>query len=106
MDIGASLTNEIVRRILAVARPDRVILFGSAATGAMTRDSDIDILIVEPDPTDHHEESVRIRRALGNLGFPVDVMVISTERFEETKNIFGGIAYPAYKYGTVLYDAA
>jgi Nucleotidyltransferase domain. len=72
----------------------------------MTRDSDIDILIVEPGATDYHEESVRIRRALGNVGFPVDVIVISKERFEETKNIFGGIAYPAHKYGKVLYEAA
>ena len=104
--IDEPLTREIVRRILAAARPDRVILFGSAAIGKMTRDSDIDILIVEPSPADHHEESVRIRRALGNVGFPVDVIVISTERFEETKNIFGGIAYPAHKYGRVLYEAA
>jgi len=65
--IDEPLTREIVRRILAAARPDRVILFGSAATGKMTRDSDIDILIVEPSPADHHEESVRIRRALGNV---------------------------------------
>jgi predicted nucleotidyltransferase len=106
MGIDESLTHEIVRRILAAAKPDRVILFGSAATGQMTRDSDIDVLIVEPAPDDHHAESVRIRRALGNLGFPVDVIVISTERFEETKNILGGIAYPAYKYGRVLYEAA
>ena len=106
MGIDESLTHEIVRRILAAAKPDQVILFGSAATGQMKRNSDIDLLIVEPDSIDQHEHSVRIRRALGNLGFPVDVIVISTERFEETKNIVGGIAYPAHKYGRVLYNAA
>jgi hypothetical protein len=31
---------------------------------------------------------------------------MSAERFEETKNIIGGIAYPAHKYGRVLYEAA
>jgi hypothetical protein len=62
----------------------------------MTRDSDIDLLIVEPAPARVRQESVRIRRALGDLGFAVDVVVISTERFEETKNIFGGIAYPCW----------
>jgi hypothetical protein len=31
---------------------------------------------------------------------------MSSERFEETKNIVGGIAYPARKYGRVLYEAA
>ena len=72
----------------------------------MTRDSDIDLLVVEPAPGNTREESVRIRRVLGDIGYPIDVLVISTERFEETKNIFGGIAYPAHKYGRVLYEAA
>jgi len=49
---------------------------------------------------------VRIRRALGDVQYPVDVIVMSSERFEETKNIIGGIAYPAQKYGRVLYEAA
>jgi predicted nucleotidyltransferase len=48
MGIDDSLVREIVRRLLGVARPDRIILFGSAANGPMTRDSDIDLLIVAP----------------------------------------------------------
>ena len=106
MGIDQTLAHELVRRILAAATPDRIILFGSAAGGNMNRDSDIDLLVVEPNPANTRQESVRIRRALGDVGYPVDVIVISTERFEETKNIFGGIAYPAHKYGRVLYEAA
>src|ERR1039457_281351 len=106
MGIDTALTDEIERRILQVATPDRGSLFGSAATGQMTRDSDIDLLVGEPAPANRTVESVSVRRALGELGYPVDVIVISTGRFEETKNIFGGIAYPAHKYGKVLYAAA
>jgi len=40
------------------------------------------------------------------LGFPFDVFIIATKKFEESKNIFGGIAYPAHKYGRVIYEAA
>ena len=46
MGVDETLLEEIVRRILEVARPDKIILFGSAATGQMTKDSDIDLLIV------------------------------------------------------------
>lgn len=106
MGIDDRLTREMVRRILAATEADRIILFGSAASGTMTPDSDIDLLVVEPNPEDTREESVRLRRALDDVGYPVDVMVISTQRFEETKSIFGGIAYPAHKYGRVLYEAA
>jgi predicted nucleotidyltransferase len=106
MALDEALTQEIVRRILTVAEPDRVILFGSAATGQMTRDSDIDLLVVEPEPENTRAESIRIRHALGDIGYPLDVIVIASERFEETKGIIGGIAYPAHKYGQVLYEAA
>jgi predicted nucleotidyltransferase len=46
------LIQEIVERAPAVAKPDKIILFGSAATGKMTPDSDIDLLVIEPEPTD------------------------------------------------------
>jgi predicted nucleotidyltransferase len=106
MGIDESLVQEIVRRILAAAAPDKIILFGSAATGKMTRDSDIDLLIVEPDPGDRRKESVKIDAMLSGLGYPFDVIVISTDWFEASKNVIGGIAYPANKYGKVIYEAA
>jgi uncharacterized protein len=106
MGIDELVLNEVVRRVLAVAKPDRIILFGSAATGQMTRDSDIDLLIVEPTAENRHAESVAITDAIGDVHFPVDVKIISSERFEATKNIIGGIAYPAHKYGRILYEAA
>ena len=106
MGVDETLLREIVRRVLSVARPDRIILFGSAATGQMTNDSDLDLLIVEPAPKNRLEESLKIRDAIGNVNLPVDVLIMARERFEATKNIIGGVAYPAHKYGKVLYEAA
>lgn len=106
MGIDEGLVQEIVRRILGVAKPDRIILFGSAATGRMTRDSDIDLLVVAPSPSNTIEERLQLRRSLRGIGFPADVFLIATERFEESKNIFGGIAYPAHKYRRVIYEAS
>jgi|SRR5580693_674335 len=106
MGIDDNLTSEIVRRILAVTNPDRIILFGSAATGQMTGESDIDLLIVEPESANRREESVQIRSAIGEIPFPVDVIVINTLRVEATKDIFGGIVCPAHKYGRVLYEVS
>jgi hypothetical protein len=59
MGVDETLLNEVVRRILTVARPDRIILFGSAATGQMTKDSDIDLLVMESAPANTHERRVR-----------------------------------------------
>ena len=106
MGIDEKLLGEIIRRVLGVCRPERIILFGSAAKGNMTRDSDIDLLVVETLPGNTRQESIRIRSALRGMGYPFDVIVMSAERFEETKQIVGGIAYPAHKYGRVIYEAA
>jgi len=106
MGIDPTLVSEIVKRILAAAEPQRIILFGSAATGQMTRDSDIDLLVLESAPGDTREESVRIRQAVRGLGYPFDIIVMAVERFEESKDVVGGIAYPAHKYGKVIYEEA
>jgi len=106
MTVSDEILERIVAEIIRLAHPDRVILFGSAAAGSMTVDSDLDLLVVEPEVADGRQESLRLRAALAGTPCPIDVVVISRERFEETKNVIGGIAYPAHKYGKTLYDAA
>jgi len=106
MGISQTLVSEIVKRILDVAEPQRIILFGSAATEQITKDSDIDLLVLESAPGDTRKESVRIRQAVRGLGYSFDIIVMSTERFGESKNVVGGVAYPANKYGEVIYEAA
>ena len=106
MGVDQKMINEIIQRILAVAKPKRIILFGSAAMDRMTRDSDIDIMVVIAVPGNNRKESIRIRAGLRGLGCAFDIIVMSLERFEESKSVIGGIAYPANKYGKVIYEAA
>ena len=106
MTVDDETLRRIVSEIVRLAHPDRVILFGSAATDSMTTDSDLDLLVVEAKVSDTRRESVRLRAALAGIPWPIDVIVISRERFEETRDVVGGIAYPAHKYGKVIYEAA
>ena len=41
---------EVTRRIVDIARPQRIVLFGSAAQSKMTADSDLDILVIMRGP--------------------------------------------------------
>ena len=106
MTVSEETLEKIVAEIVRLAHPDRVILFGSAATDSMTEDSDLDLLVVEPEVPDSRQEGLRLRAALTDMPVPIDVVVMSRERFEETKNVIGGLAYPAHKYGKTLYEAA
>ena len=103
---ATGLLNEIVSRITALISAKRVILFGSAALGKMNRDSDIDLLVLQTARGNVRAQSVHLRETLRGLGYPIDVVVMPLERFEETKDVIGSIAYPANKYGKVIYDAA
>ena len=104
MGIDEDLAREIVGRILSVATPTRIVVFGSAARGHVTTDSDIDLLVLEDGTCDLRAERVRIRQVLRGLERPFDIIVMATERFEETKDIVGGVAYPASRHGTVVYE--
>jgi predicted nucleotidyltransferase len=107
MALDKKLIEEIIGRILTVTQPERIILFGSAAKSEMTRDSDIDLLVLKKAaPGNPRKESVRLRQALRGLDHAFDIIVMATERFEESKGVIGGITYPANKYGKVIYEAA
>ncbi|MCY3598654.1 MAG: nucleotidyltransferase domain-containing protein [Gemmatimonadetes bacterium] len=46
--VDDSTLDEIIRRIVAVSQPEKVILFGSAARNEMGPHSDIDLLVIKP----------------------------------------------------------
>ena len=44
LGLDQNTLDDIIRRVVEVAQPQRIILFGSAVQGAMTRHSDVDLL--------------------------------------------------------------
>ena len=106
MVLSTHVLNEIVARVCSASSPDRIILFGSAATGQMDRDSDVDVLLLTSEPRPLREVQAAVRMALYGLELPVDLVVMRPEQFETSKDVIGGIAYPAAQSGKVVYEAA
>lgn len=100
------IAEELKKRFLAAdgKRIRRLILYGSRAQGSSTEESDFDFLVIEKDPVSKRDEMRRLRQSLSDLEYLVDVWVMGEEEFEETRNVIGGLAYPAHKYGLVLYE--
>lgn len=71
----------------AAPKGSRIILFGSFAYGNPTADSDIDLLVVEPVVESRWKEMVRLRKAIGSIGIPIDVLVIDEHGFDDLKNM-------------------
>jgi uncharacterized protein len=93
-------------RRLADAAPDaKVILFGSHARGDAQPGSDLDLLVIEPKVKSRRAEFVRLREALGNLGVPVDLVVVPESHVEEWGHFEGTMLNDALREGRVLLPA-
>lgn len=97
---------ELVRRIVAAAKPSRVILFGSYGRGDADEDSDLDIMVIKPSVDNQYTELIDLRKALGHIGMGVDVLVYSEAEYRRRSQVPGTVLYWARKEGRPLYEAA
>ena len=101
-----ALIAEAKRRLAAAAPGARVILFGSRARGEARSDSDLDLLVIEPDEVPKRRaESARLRRELRGLDVALDLIVISARHAEEWGHFKGTMLHEALREGRVLVEA-
>ncbi|MEW6301136.1 MAG: nucleotidyltransferase domain-containing protein [Thermodesulfobacteriota bacterium] len=110
MSVSWAITPEkieaAVKRIVSVAHPRKVILFGSAVTGKPDIHSDVDILVVTGNEVESsRKESVRIRRALRGITMPMDILVIPEKRLQELADQPGLVYREAVRHGRIVYEA-
>ena len=97
--------DEIVRRIVEVARPQRIILFGSAARGTMGPDSDIDLLVIAEGPVHRRHLAQEIYRRMLGVGQAVDIIVATPEDIERDGRSPGLVYRRALEQGKEIYGA-
>ena len=102
--IEQATLNDIVKRIVDVADPERIILFGSAARGDSGRNSDVGLLIIK-DGEDALTLMSRIYGVMQGVGVAVDALVVSPEDVERFKNSHSLIIKPALQDGVVIYES-
>ena len=92
--------------LVKAAKPNRIIMFGSQARGEAGEDSDFDVMVVEETVSDRVAEMVRLNRLLRSLDIPVDLLVVSAEKFNYWCDTPGNVYFEAATEGEVLYEAA
>jgi uncharacterized protein len=102
-----AMLDELIATIVREVNPDAVILFGSQARGEARPDSDVDLLIVDPEPfTPQHsrrQETARLYLALRTLGIAKDLLLYSRDEFERFRDSSHHIIGRAQREGRVVY---
>ena len=101
--VDDNLMMEVVRRVVAAARPHKTILFGSRGRGDACPDSDTDLLVVSDDARPRAQRAADLYGVLSDIIIPVDVLVYRPEEIDEWRNVPQAFVTTAVREGTVLY---
>jgi predicted nucleotidyltransferase len=100
-----SQLDDLVRRIVEAVHPLRIILFGSAARGGTTPDSDVDLLVVMPEGTHRRHTAQHLYRSICGVTIPFDVLVATRGDLERHRDNPGLVYRTILREGKTIYAA-
>lgn len=94
-----------VQRIVELARPLKVVAFGSRARGDHRPESDLDLAVIV-DGFDAKIDKRPVARTDLDVWMPMDLLVVSRERYEFMRDSIISVHHEIEREGVVLYDSA
>ena len=94
-------STDIIVEQLKKAKPQAIILFGSAARGRMTEDSDLDILMIKSTKKPF-DDRMREARSMVGTDTPLDIIVITPQEAKTLPKKYSFFAQ-IFKEGKLLY---
>ena len=104
--MGKDILREIQRitaQIIEKYKPDKVILFGSAAQNELKEDSDLDFLIIKRETPLYGADRIRQLSRMIDRDISVDFLIYRPEEFEERLQMGDPFIKLIVKEGKVLY---
>jgi len=90
---------------LKVYKPEKIILFGSAATGDMDEYSDLDVVVIKKTSQRFIKRLVKVAKLLRDELHPADVFVYTPEEFKQMQEEENPFIEQVLKTGKVIYEA-
>ena len=93
----------IVAQIIEKYKPEKIILFGSAARGDLKPGSDADLLIIKKNTPLYGTDRIRELSPLIDRNIPVDFLIYRPEEFNQRLKMGDPFLKTILKEGKVLY---
>jgi predicted nucleotidyltransferase len=93
----------ITQQILEKYKPEKVILFGSAARGNFSSDSDVDFLIIKKDTPLYGADRIRELSRLIERNIPIDFLIYRPEEFNKRLEMGDPFLKAILREGEVLH---
>lgn len=104
--IDSNKIHEITTRIASKFNPEKIILFGSYASGTQKDDSDLDLLIIQETDLPPQNRGYDIRMSLLGMMIPFDILIYTKSEYEKEKENQFSFLSSAIKNSKVLYERA
>jgi predicted nucleotidyltransferase len=98
--------SEIVKKIASGYNPDKIILFGSYASGNPNDDSDLDLFVIKDTDLPRPQRTVQVRKMLYGSMIPIDLIVYTPKEIDESKENRFSFVYEVLNTGKTLYERA
>jgi len=103
--LSEDILKEIVRRVVEIAHPEKIVLFGSAARGKVGPDSDVDLLVIKSGEYDQSRLTGDIYENLHGVGQAVDIILVTSEQVQRYAKSHCLVIAPALREGKEVYHA-
>jgi predicted nucleotidyltransferase len=102
LDFEKEIQN-ITQQIIEKYKPEKIVLFGSAARGKQDLDSDVDLLIIKKQTPLYGADRIRELSRIIERNLPLDLLIYRPEEFEKRVQMGDPFLKSVLKEGKVLY---
>ncbi|PIP29271.1 hypothetical protein COX27_02295 [Candidatus Kuenenbacteria bacterium CG23_combo_of_CG06-09_8_20_14_all_36_9] len=94
----------IVKKLKAY-KPEKVVLFGSYASGKNHQDSDLDLLVIKNTKQNYYERIPEVRKYLMDTDFAFDILVMTPKEISRSLSANDFFIMNIINNGQILYEA-
>jgi uncharacterized protein len=104
-ELAPNVLQLAIDRIVSAVGPERIVLFGSAARGTMSTNSDVDLLVIKKGVMAKRSMMAEIYRHLRGVPEAFDIVVATPEEVAEYGEGSGYVLSNALREGRTVYAA-